>query len=601
MIDKSRKIFWYWPIPLVFFLYHLFNVNYAALTYPFWDHVEIGRIVVKSFDGTLTWSDLWAPHNHSRPLLLRLIFVANAHLTAWDIRSEFTLSLLTVALQLISLLIVVSKFAQQSLLRYPGLLLAFFSALICSPAAHNNHWWSFMLQLQGASLLSIWAIAAFSFAGTSIAMQLLSIVLAWASALFISNGIFLHVVCVAAAMMLAGAGLRGLLVRGLWVISLIILLATYIPGVESSSRGGAPRVLDMLKFISLYIGMPVGQLLWFQFEDMFAPPKELLPNLAVGIAGSIVLGMVLLALWARTNGGVVSRVQSMLASPLSRFAAICIGYSLLSAAGTGWGRITFDDVGIFNANASRYAVFSLYFWIGLALFVSSIGPPRQLIAVAAVIFFPLTVRSYYVGEKIYTAAHNFNIALSEAYSCPVGGEQLAGRVFPNTSLVPYFKWSLLENELAPYDYHFPADRTPLRTVGKFVDTTALSDSPVELRISPHKDRLVGLKLQVVTFGDTSAAYPCTWKLFPAAQDKSGNPLRSGTFNTSKLSDWGFLRMYFEPVDSMNNDLILSLSCQVGPNTEQLAALPIFEPGVPTTDTAPTIKGSWNVILEFLPC
>jgi hypothetical protein len=66
-------------------------VQASAVTVPFWDHCELSTVLSDYLDGHLRLSDLWRPHNHSRPLTYRIIFLANAVLTHWDVRSEFVI------------------------------------------------------------------------------------------------------------------------------------------------------------------------------------------------------------------------------------------------------------------------------------------------------------------------------------------------------------------------------------------------------------------------------------------------------------------------------------------------------------------------------
>ena len=73
-------------IPLI---YNFYVIQFSAITFPFWDHAELINYIVKFRNETLNFFDLFSPHNHTRPFVYRLIYLINANLTDWDIRSEY--------------------------------------------------------------------------------------------------------------------------------------------------------------------------------------------------------------------------------------------------------------------------------------------------------------------------------------------------------------------------------------------------------------------------------------------------------------------------------------------------------------------------------
>jgi hypothetical protein len=86
-------------------LYLLVMIEYGAITFPYWDHVPTAKYIIRYFDGSLTFNDLVEPHNEARPLFPRLIFVASAALTKWDLRAEYSYIYITVYGALAALLI----------------------------------------------------------------------------------------------------------------------------------------------------------------------------------------------------------------------------------------------------------------------------------------------------------------------------------------------------------------------------------------------------------------------------------------------------------------------------------------------------------------
>jgi len=86
-------------------IYLFVMIQYSAVTVPFADHLETAKTIVKYFDGNLTFRDLVGLHNQARPLFPRLIFIGNAALTQWDIKSEFVYIYLTIYGTLAALLV----------------------------------------------------------------------------------------------------------------------------------------------------------------------------------------------------------------------------------------------------------------------------------------------------------------------------------------------------------------------------------------------------------------------------------------------------------------------------------------------------------------
>ncbi|MET4277738.1 MULTISPECIES: hypothetical protein [unclassified Bradyrhizobium] len=70
-------------------VYLLWAIQYSAITVPFWDHTELMHWIAEWREGNFHFSSLWAPHNHTRPFVYRLVMLINAVATDWDIRSEY--------------------------------------------------------------------------------------------------------------------------------------------------------------------------------------------------------------------------------------------------------------------------------------------------------------------------------------------------------------------------------------------------------------------------------------------------------------------------------------------------------------------------------
>jgi hypothetical protein len=137
-------------------IYLFVMMQYSAITYPFWDHLELVRFLTKLHDGALTFSDLVSAHNQTRPFVYRAIYLANAVATSWDIRSEYAIMSLTIYGLFAAHIYLITKLCKGRAIQYP--VMALISVLFFSPVGHNNFWWSMMLQLDLANLFIFLAV-----------------------------------------------------------------------------------------------------------------------------------------------------------------------------------------------------------------------------------------------------------------------------------------------------------------------------------------------------------------------------------------------------------------------------------------------------------
>jgi hypothetical protein len=101
-----------------------------------------GRLLVRIYQGDFHFRDLWAPLNQARPLLYRVLLLANAVLTNWDIRSEYVYLFLAMYSGFLVLAYGLWRAAgRRADIRFLCLLVLM-SVFAFSPVGHNNQWWS---------------------------------------------------------------------------------------------------------------------------------------------------------------------------------------------------------------------------------------------------------------------------------------------------------------------------------------------------------------------------------------------------------------------------------------------------------------------------
>lgn len=87
-------------LPIAYTCLHVMN---GAVDVPWWDDWALAPALVKLHDGGFALGDLWAQHNEHRLVVPRLVLLALALATGWDVRAGMALSLVLTALTLLVL------------------------------------------------------------------------------------------------------------------------------------------------------------------------------------------------------------------------------------------------------------------------------------------------------------------------------------------------------------------------------------------------------------------------------------------------------------------------------------------------------------------
>ena len=407
---------------------------------------------VKIHDHTLRLSDLWAPHNHARPLVFRALLLVNGLVTNWDIRSEYVYLeatvLLAFALQAFALVKICGGWTSRCLV-----LLSILSILSFSPAGHNNHWWSFMLVLDLAHLLIVSAFLIVCAAPRTWKANLLCALACWLATYTLSNGLVAFVAAATAVQLAKRSSFRLDRFSFFWISNIVAVLALYLPGLAES--GGAIKHFEKLvEFCFAYLGAPVVSLFVFPFRNMFDVPPVTLRNALVGV----LLLLAVIALGIRLRRHVAS-------STLSVSLFICFSILALSSAVlTGWGRAEFDAVGVANANASRYTLFSTYLLYAFLYLAADskltplIEPVRLKgkvsvkagVLAAWILFIGFSARSYAASISVYQEAHRFNQNLAKAFW--EGDPEDEKFVYPNRQFVEEILVDMKRLRIGPYAF-----------------------------------------------------------------------------------------------------------------------------------------------------
>jgi hypothetical protein len=325
-------------------------VNRYGVDVPYNDQWSELPVFEKAFSGRLTFHDLWEPHNEHRILFPRLVFIALARLTQWNVRAELAAIFLLAGVIAWNLFVLLRR-------TWPGdpvraLLLAFLVNLcVFSPIQHQNWLWGFQLQFLApiACLTAVLALPEH-----------------WSARRFAAAA---GALCVVSSFSLAS----GFLV---WVATLPVWLARFPKATWA--RAGFLWMLGLAACLGLYLHGYTSPTHTFPLPSPFAEPR-LFANVFLGLLGqpmatafakawlamAIALGLAGACLYA-VSLWAVARSPTLRERPTT-VAWACLGAHALLATGlVTLGRAGAGDGSVF---ASRYTTLTLPLWVSLFVLV----------------------------------------------------------------------------------------------------------------------------------------------------------------------------------------------------------------------------------------
>jgi hypothetical protein len=329
-----------------------------AVDVPLFDQWEWPLFLDKWHSGTLAPADFWAQHNEHRPLFPRLLLLALAAPSGWDIRLELALNFL----------LGIGIF---------GAALAAAALAARADARPLRPWWP---AVAGVLLCSL--------------VQWQNWFLGWQSQLLLA-ALAMHLGFLALQVPRARGTLPGVIAAGVlasfsfasgllwWPLALLGIFAQ--PATGTRNRAAAAVALTAVLVGGIY------------FTGYTSPPHH--PGLFSGLAHPVAAGMHALAGLGQPVAG-WSLAASILAGALGgaawigiaaaalrpgaartlRLAALWGAWSVLAAGLTALPRAAF---GVEQALSSRYATFAVPLWLGLALALAATSRKGHAPVVAA--------------------------------------------------------------------------------------------------------------------------------------------------------------------------------------------------------------------------
>ncbi len=370
-------------------------VNQYAVNVPSWDEWRIGAILVKTFEGQLTFNDLIAQHNESRLFFPRLIYIAFAYLTNWNIRDVILTSVIFSCVISFNLCYLINKTILGNLVN-KIVILFLINSLIFSTIQFES-WHSGLMLPNYISVACITGCLAITYTQlTSYQKLFLCSVLSIISTFSFANGIICWVIFLPALIILHSfkslKEKRIIIVT--WFIAFILNVFIYFynyikPAHHPSFLLVFNKPKEALEYLSVFTGASLG------FGNLTA---------------SLIVGRLILLLFITTAIYTLINFRKRLFFAHSIGWFLLGGYAFVTSLATTAGRFGF---GVEQAlYTSRYTTHSIYLPIALialiAIISNDIGLKSQglkkkiiqsLMILMLVIFLVLHFSTYVYGYR----------------------------------------------------------------------------------------------------------------------------------------------------------------------------------------------------------
>lgn len=315
-----------------------------SVDYPYYDQWDFVPFLEKAHTGQLTWGDFWAQHNEHRLVFPRLVLLALALWSRWDIHWEMGASLFFAVLTW-AVICAQAKSGGRRVHEGPNTaVLLMFTLLVFSMSQWQNWFLGWQVQEFMNVLAAVLTFVALSWGG--LGGLVLAGVCAVVASFSFANGVLAWPVGL--VMLLLQYRERGRWARfeliG-WIVAGVVVTGAYLRGYETpayhpglSSALGQP--LECVLYVLAYLGQPV-----WNFD----------PFISLLLGGGGVL------LW------LTSTTQLLACGVPRRHLLPWFGmalYAVATAAMTALGRV---DSGLDQAMSSRYVTMANLLWVAVAV------------------------------------------------------------------------------------------------------------------------------------------------------------------------------------------------------------------------------------------
>jgi HAMP domain-containing protein len=338
--EKNLLIWLLIVLPPGFLIVTVFQ---STVECPFWDQWDMIPVIERLFNGTLSWHDLWTPHNEHRLLFPYAIMLVFARWTNWTIACEIALN---VGFG-IALFAILTRLARRSLSRCetetPWWLTPFISLFVFSLTQWENWLWGWQMQIF-LNVLSVVAGVYWLTAAPSLRSVILAAAAGIAASFSFGSGLLFWPIGMALIYIQRPVAANRPTRLTIWAAIGTLTVFAYLhdlPVKEGGLTEALRHPVQYGHYIGLFLGAPIV---------VSIPIYKPFIVWAVGAGGVLLLVMLCLRLYDQ------SRLSGLV--PLI---TLCV-YATLSGCMAGLQRL---NLGAMQALSPRYATHATLFWIGL--------------------------------------------------------------------------------------------------------------------------------------------------------------------------------------------------------------------------------------------
>lgn len=322
----------------------IYFVYFYGATCPISDQWELVPLLRKMHDGELAFTDIWIQHREHRMLFPKLIMLALAWLTDWNIMYELYTNIVLAGLILLFLYFLLWQSVSNSISSWLMVMLSF---IFFSPVQWENWLWGWPIQIFLSVLATVVAVWSVSRWPGQLRGVLVAIGCAVISSYSYTSGLLTWIVVI---MLMAQRGRKWKHIL-LWITAFIAATTYYYYGYtkiahHSSLLYSLNHPYDYTRYILAYLGSPLS------FGTSAINRKDI--STAIGLL--LVIIACALTIHIRRS----SKEEYIKLLPWQALGS----YAVLNAAATGVGRLRF---GVFQALSSRYTIFSILFIISVII------------------------------------------------------------------------------------------------------------------------------------------------------------------------------------------------------------------------------------------
>ena len=367
-----------------------YKLTHYGLDFPYWDEMLIAPLIAHAKTGQLRFIELWSQHNEHRPLFPRLIMLALALPSDWNVAWVLSANLVCgVGIFLSYAWLVLRKTAEPMQdAPDPFWVLPVFAFFVFSWGQMENWVWGLELTVLLCSLAVVAGMAMlgdarcgwWGFAGAA----MMGVVASYSFA----NGVLYWFAAIPALLAMRGLSREQKTLRVLlWCVIAFLTLESYFfayhkPGVSPPLTAVLQHPLSYIGYLLLYLGSPVVSICstppWHGGPPHPYGPYHFIP----GAAGVLLFAWVLLTLW---------RSRRIAYAATASWLSIA-AFAVLSALATGIGRVGLGaEAGLY----SRYMTTNAMFWCALfaliavgvqhGIFLGAMRTRRWTFAIGAVV------------------------------------------------------------------------------------------------------------------------------------------------------------------------------------------------------------------------